>query len=204
MTLSVAIASEYDAYDGEIYRFLISQLLERDVERWAGEFSFNGNRSVVKLAPAFLEAASRHGIRHALLAVDNDGGSRRRPEHEESHVSPPFDIDDNDGCRECWLRAAIPCKWQQSGGLSCVVVPVQVLETWLLCARGDEFPGTPEQSYDRRSLKARFFGKPVPPVSARISMALEALRHGGALEVLRTRPSFARFEERVLDWAVAC
>jgi hypothetical protein len=63
VTLRVAIASEYDAYDGEIYRFLISRLLGREVERWTGEFSFHGNRSVVKLAPAFLDAAARRVLR---------------------------------------------------------------------------------------------------------------------------------------------
>ena len=64
MTLRVAIASEYDLYDGEIYRFLLEKILAQPVERWVGDYSFTGNRSVVKLAPAFLATAAWVVIRN--------------------------------------------------------------------------------------------------------------------------------------------
>ena len=91
MTLTVAIASENDSFDGEVYRFLLSQLLGVTVQRWAGTFAFNGCKSVVKLAPAFLNAAQAAGVGHALFAVDNDGGAAKKPEHD-----PP-----NRGCANC-------------------------------------------------------------------------------------------------------
>ncbi|MCA9596329.1 MAG: hypothetical protein KC776_23605 [Myxococcales bacterium] len=203
MTLRVAIASEYDLYDGEIYRFLLEKILAQPVERWVGDYSFTGNRSVVKLAPAFLATAARVGIRHAVLAVDNDGGAKRRPEHDEGHAPAPFDIDDDVRCRECWLTASIPARWSTLGGMTCVVVPVQVVETWLLCVRGDEFPREPERAFDRRALKTRFFGKPMPPVSTRIEMAIELLSAPHAMGALRKRPSYLRFEKRAVAWKSA-
>jgi len=129
MTLAVAIASEHDAFDGEVYRRLLERLLARPVTRWSGSFVFNGCKSVAKLCPAFLEAASAAGIRHALLAIDNDGGARRRPEHDDTHVPPAFDVDDDETCRECWLHQAVPSSWTADSRRHCVAVPVQVIET---------------------------------------------------------------------------
>ena len=108
MTLPVAIASEQDAFDGQLYGLLLERLLARPVARWTGPFVFNGCRSVAKLCPAFLAAAEAAGVQHALLAVDNDGGARRHPEHEAAHLPVPFNLNDEDGCRECWLTAAVP------------------------------------------------------------------------------------------------
>ncbi len=149
MTLEVAIASEQDAYDGEIYRLLLERLLGRPVVRWTGDFVFNGYKSVAKACDAFLHAASAAGIRHALLAVDNDGGARRHPEHEVTHPPVPFNLNDDEGCRECWLTATIPSSWTTGEMRLCVVVPVQVID---------------------------------------------------AIDVLRARPSFQRFADRVRDW----
>ena len=115
----------------------------------------------------------------------------------------PLDIDDDVRCRECWLTASIPARWSTLGGMTCVVVPVQVVETWLLCVRGDEFPREPERAFDRRALKTRFFGKPMPPVSTRIEMAIELLSAPHAMGALRKRPSYLRFEKRAVAWKSA-
>jgi len=201
MTLKVAIASEYDLYDGEIYRFLLQEILGVSVEKWPNSYAFSGCRTVAKLAPAFLAAAASSGIEHALLAVDNDGGARRRPEHEPGHVPPSFRLDDDEACRECWLVEAVPKSWMASGAKVCVGVPIQTLETWLLTLRGDVLHPTAEQHYGRAALKKRFFGKPTPPLAGRIRLALEVLRKPNALATLRTRPSFARFEAAARAWA---
>src|SRR5690349_17010072 len=132
MTLTVAIASECDPFDGEIYRHVTEALLGRPVQKWIGTSKFDGCRAVAKLAPAFLAAAAKAGVRHALLAVDNDGGGRRRPEHADTDVPVAFDIDDDQTCRECWLLQAVPSDWPTLGGQTCVVAPVQAIETWLL------------------------------------------------------------------------
>src|SRR5580704_8864263 len=155
MTLPVAIASEQDAFDGQLYELLLERLLGRPVARWTGTFAFNGCRSVAKLCPAFLLAAEAAGVEHALLAVDNDGGARRRPEHEPGHVPPAFALDDDVTCRECWLTQALPASWRAEPRRSCVVVPVQVIETWLLVLRGDALTPTPEHLNDRNVLKRR-------------------------------------------------
>jgi hypothetical protein len=201
VTLTVAIASEHDAYDGRLYELLLGRLLARPVVRWTGSFVFNGCKAVAKLCDGFLKAAEAHGIRHALLAVDNDGGARRRPEHEAAHVPPPFELDDDDGCRECWLGAAVPPSWRIGDRRSCVVVPVQVVETWLLVLRGQAFSSpTPEQYYGRTALKKAFFGKRIPPLATRVALAEAELARPNAIDVLRERPSFQRFAERVRDW----
>jgi hypothetical protein len=205
MTLDVAIASENDDYDGEIYRFLVSEILGESVTKWTGTFTFNGCKSVVSLAPGFLHAAAKNGVRHALLAVDNDGGSKRRPEHEASHVIPPFDLQDDVSCRECWVTASLPSTWGAAGGLSCVVVPVQVVETWLLSIRGHTFSGpSPEQTFHRPPLKKHFFqsGSKLP-AKVRLSLAMAELQKPGAIGVLRARPSFQRFEARILAWKMS-
>ena len=202
MTITVAIASEHDAFDGEVYRLLLERLLAQPVARWTGSFAFNGCKSVAKLCEPFLEAAEGAGVRRALLAVDNDGGARRRPEHAAAHVPLPFDLDDDDGCRECWLTAAAPSRWNAPGQCLCVVVPVQVVETWLLVLRGDELSPTPEQAcgYHRPSLKKLFFGKRIPPLATRVALAQAQIARPDALDVLCTRPSFQRFAERLSGW----
>lgn len=202
MTLRVAIASEYDGYDGEIYRFLLEAILCTPVTKWTGAFVFNGCNSVAKSAPGFLLAAQRAGVRHALLAVDNDGGAMRRPEHEDQHVVPTFNIKDTTSCRACWLTAAVPAAWSGSGGLSCVVVPVQVIETWLLSIRGHSFSAsTAERTYDRRALKRHFFGPGAfPPTRVAIAHAMTELQKPHALATLRTRPSFQRLEAALAAW----
>jgi hypothetical protein len=197
MPLTVAIASEFDPFDGEIYRFLLSALLGTDVVKWTGGFIFNGCRSVAKFAPAFLPAAGAGGVRHALLAVDNDGGSRRRPEHQVDHVSRPFDLDDDEGCRECWLEKATPSSWS---GKTCIGVPVQTIETWLLVLRGHSFERAPEHLYARRVLRKLFFGEPHPPVADRIKLALSELTKPDALQILAARPSFQRFAKQLEGW----
>jgi hypothetical protein len=80
-------------------------------------------------------------------------------------------------------------------------VPVQTLETWLLVLKKHDFrEPTPEQRYSRPALKKDLFGKPLPPEEERTRMALRLLQVPGALELLRQRPSFQRFEARLAGW----
>lgn len=200
MTLTVAIASECDQYDGEIYRYLLEAVLRVTVVKWTGTFVFSGYRTVAKLAPAFLAAAAGHNVRHAILAVDNDGGARRRPEHADHHESAVFAIDDDDMCRECWLTQSLPAAWGPSGERACVVVPVQVIETWLLAIRGSVLTPSAEQKYSRSAIKKEFFGKPMPPLAQRIALAVHELQKPDALTILGERPSFRRFMNRLQGW----
>lgn len=205
MTLTVAIASENDSFDGEVYRVLLAQLLGVPVVRWVGSFAFNGYKSVAKVAPAFLLAAAAAGVEHALFAIDNDGGASRNPEHEPSHVAPPFDLTDDRSCRECWLQSALPNAWKEGTGRLGIVVPVQLIETWLLVLRGAPLEPTPEQAsaYNRNALKKKFFGKTTPPLATRIALAKAELEKPNALDLLEERPSFRRFAERVAAWRIA-
>ena len=203
MSLVVAIAAESDAYDSQIYKRLLGMVLDTDVTSWTGGMIFNGNRAVAKLAPVFLSAASNAGIRHALLAVDNDGGGHRRQEHRHTCIVSTFDINDDVGCRECWLEAAAPPRWRASGGQLSVAVPVQTLETWLLALRGTVLNSpTPEQYYNRSALKSAFFGRPKPDLEGRIALARDLLDQPTALQTLEQRSSFRRFRDQVIRWTI--
>ena len=203
--LTVAIASENDDFDGELYRALLELVLERPVLCWKTEMRFDGHRAVYKLAEPFLSRARQHGVQHALFAVDNDGGSRRRPEHSDECPAPgtppaAIGLDDDDACRVCWLQSGIPASWSAAGGLLCLAVPVQTIETWLLHLRGDELTPSAEQVYNRPTLKKRFFGKPLPASKQRIQLALEQLQRADALLRLRERASFRLLESQLAAW----
>jgi hypothetical protein len=197
---TVAIATEYDDYDGEVYRFLLGRLLGAEVEKWRTEMRFSGDRTVRGLAELYLRKAAAQGVRHALFAIDNDGGARRRPEHDDSHDPADESIEEADRCRVCWLHQALPSSWLTEGRLLCVVVPVQTLETWLLCLRGDGLLPSPEQCYARRVLKKHLFGSPLPPVEMRSELALGLLGRPDALQRLRERRSFRHFEAQLAAW----
>ena len=103
----------------------------------------------------------------------------------------------------CWLNQRIPEAWkgEQSSHRACIIVPVQTLETWLLILKGHDFEGKrPEQTYDRLSLKKKFYGRPIPPSRRCTELALEQLRRPDALDILRERHSFQHFEQQLRSW----
>ena len=198
--LRVAIAAENDDYDGAILRRLLELALGEAVDPWASEMRFSGLWSVATQADPFLHSARAGGVKHALFAVDNDGGARRRPEHSPGHDAAQ-QAADPDGCRWCWLDRHVPAWWREGGRLQCVVVPVQTIETWLLHLRGDVLPApSPEQFYSRQVLKRALFGRAKPPLARRVELALELLARPDALERLRGRPSFRLVEVQLQGW----
>lgn len=200
--LTVAIASENGNYDSRIYQVLLSMLLGTEVEIWnEHSYTFHGWKPVVHNARLFLREAKSNGVHRALLAIDNDGGSKRRLEHHAGHIQSVDALNEEDGCAECLLAEQIPLEWRTPPLHCCTVVPVQTLETWLLVLKGYQFKEkSPEGRYHRYVLKRDLFGKPTPPEDVRTQMALALLRTPGALEILRKRPSFQRFEARLTGW----
>jgi hypothetical protein len=202
--LTVAIASENDALDAEVYRQLLARLLGTDVQRWKTDITFQGGgfRHVYNLVPTFLEFAAKNGVTRALIAIDNDGGSQRCPEHGPTHVAAQHGAGEED-CRVCWLGQRVPETWkaEPSTHRACIIVPVQTLETWLLCLNGHDFGDRrPEQTYDRPALKKKFYGRPIPPSRRCTELALEQLGRPDALDILRQRPSFQHFEQQLRSW----
>jgi hypothetical protein len=103
----------------------------------------------------------------------------------------------------CWLNQRIPETWKgaQSTHRACIIVPVQTLETWLLVLKEHDFENRrPEQTYDRPSLKKKFYGRPIPSSRRCTELALEQLRRPDALDILRLRPSFQHFEQQLRSW----
>lgn len=201
--LEVAIASENTDSDGEVYAAVLGLILGISVRPFRlEEFDFGGWPSVYSLAPTFLRVAADRGIRYALLAVDNDSW----PEHQAGDVIPAplfrkADLVAARSCRVCSLMAIIPADWKTAGGVSCVAVPVQTLETWLLCIDGHPFaPKTPEQKENRSHMALLCYGSKDATVIEKRRIGLELVGRPGALAILRQRPSFQRFEACVLDW----
>ena len=201
--LTVAIATESESFDAEAYRALLARLLGEDVARWKTDTRFSGWKSVCREITLYLDKAAADGVTRALVAIDNDGGARRRPEHDSLHVSAEQARDQEDGCAFCVLTEAVPRAWVAGGRGQCLVVPVQVLETWLLVIRGDALSPSPEQAcaYSRSALKKRFFGDGIRSQGTRTAMALEQIQKPDALEKLRALRSFRLFAEQAAQWA---
>jgi len=197
--LTVAIGAEGIDYDAEIYRTLLEMLLGTPIARYPPQVRFGGWKNVLALAETYLRDAHSAGVKHALFAIDNDGKSTKHLEHHPAHDAAAEAADES-GCRTCLLAQALPGWWTANAGKRCVVVPVQTLETWLLCIRGDDFSASPEQQYHRDVLKKRFFGRPLPPAPVRLSLALAEISKPGALDILRQRLSFRQFEAQLADW----
>ncbi|MFS8065378.1 MAG: hypothetical protein ACMG6S_03295 [Byssovorax sp.] len=202
--LTVAIATESESFDAEAYRALLSRLLDEEVTRWKTDLRFSGWKSVCRDIPLYLDKAADAGVTRALVAIDNDGGARRRPEHDVAHVSAQQASDDEDGCAFCLLTESVPSSWVVGDRKQCLVVPVQVLETWLLVIRGETLSPSPEQAhaYSRSALKKRFFGDSIRSQATRTVMALEQIQKPEALERLRALPSFRLFADQVDRWAI--
>ncbi len=202
--LAVAVVCENMASDGAILTRLVELVLDRPVQRWQPEgIELNGWKHVYKLSRSLLQWAADEGVEHAVVAVDNDGGAKRRPLHSPDH-EPPADremealLDDKDTCRWCTLRAALP---EELPLAVCLAVPLQALETWLMAASGEfDDEKRPEAIYHPRALKARCWGKPKPPDEDRQAMALEWLSGPDVLERLRRCESFGLFERCLLSW----
>ena len=145
-----------------------------------------------------MKNAQNAGVRHILAAIDNDGGARRHPPHDASHVRVE-QVEDAAGCRLCKLESWLPEPMIAS---VCIAVPVQALEVWLLAAGGHPFSApTPEQAYDRRALKKALYGSAASNAS-RTQIALEIL--AAPRDPLRARllerPSYRLFSHAATTW----
>jgi hypothetical protein len=201
----VAIASENDDLDGAVYERLVERCLGTSIIRWDNPMRFGGHRTVIKNIGLFLDRAWSAGVRHVVIARDNDGSAQKGPEHEPEH-DQAGQAEDPDGCRVCEISAAIPDFWRQQGGKICIGVPVQILETWLLVAEGRRsLQPTPEQcfGYSRSDVKKALFGRGRDAIrsrQARIHRAVEVLDADKALSRLRNLRSFRQVEVQLTGW----
>lgn len=201
--LVVAIASESNQFDREVYRRLLELVLEIGVSAFKTDIEFGNRTRVRTLANAFLERVLGQGVRHALFAIDNDGGMARRPAHDPAHNRIEQMTNPNDACSTCLMDSSVAPKWYELGVQVVFVVPIQTIETWLLVAQGSPFEGRPENTYHRPTLKKRLYGKPEPPVARRLEVALSVLSDPNALERMRALQSFVLFEQQVRSWLSA-
>ncbi len=152
-----AIAAENDLYDAEVYRALLEVELGENVERWRSDLVFTGWKHIRAQLPLFLQAAADQKVTRALVAIDNDGGSKRHPEHLPAHDAAA-QASDREGCRFCALATWLPASWRTDDRRACITVPVQTLETWRLCVSGHDFGERPPEAHYEEPI-ARPFAK---------------------------------------------
>ena len=73
-----------------------------------------------------------------ILLLGPTGCGKTHLAHDPGH-DPATEAATKTGCRFCLLAERLPVWWTAEPRKRCVVVPVQTLETWLLCIRGDAF-----------------------------------------------------------------
>jgi hypothetical protein len=198
----LALATENNPVDGEILLRLVGRLGIQP-KPWATSVRpFTGWQGIFKELPIFLELARRDGVQRALICIDNDGGARRHPAHQEDHDRVAEAQNGKAGCRTCRMLERLPEVWRAAPLEACVVVPVQAIETWLLALRNHAFANsTPENNYDRNALKKQFWADDLHAGDKRrLAVADAVLERADALVVLRKRPSFAAFENQVAGW----
>lgn len=191
-----AFACENPVFDASVYARLVALEIAGPVDPWTHDVVFTGWQSIKSQLPYFLRLAMDAGVRHAVVAVDNDGGARRRPGHEASHDAST-QANDPDGCRVCAMTTWVPPDWT---GDAVLAVPVQTIETWLLVLKDPAFEaGRPETRYHKRVLKRDLFGETSSPAS-RSELAFELLSRGDARDLLLRRPSYRHFAEQLGRW----
>ncbi len=97
------------------------------------------------------------------------------------------------------MLARVPPAWDAPPNLFAVVVPVQLVETWLLCLKSYAFPNSvPEHNFDRRALKRAFWGELLSAGDDdRVVFARALFWRPGAIDLLLQRKSFAYFANQV-------
>src|SRR5687768_12614608 len=162
--LTIAFCVE-DKTDEIIFQTLISRIMGEEIVPDATEYRRRrggGWTEVMKHAHAYAQRAWTAQLDALFIAIDNDGTTQ----HSSTHSSSPM----ND-CRRCRLpvlaKATEILSRPRSTPFTILYgVPVQIIETWLLLARGFAFSGAPETygigPEDRKTLKAELYGESVP------------------------------------------
>jgi hypothetical protein len=186
-----------DDTDEDVFRVLLSRILGVEVTLSETQYQFarGGWTNALRLAPIIARDAHLKGLDGALFAIDNDGAA---PTHVPAHKEPVK------GCRGCELRAAArihePLSWPRYELPALryfFTVPVQILETWLLLARGHDFKGEAEtlgrDATGRAKLKSLLYGMAQPDRDTMRSAALPIAETLDVSALAKVSPSFADF-----------
>jgi hypothetical protein len=190
-----------DRTDEIIYQTLIARILEDEVIADDTEYRRRrggGWSEVQRHASAYAERAWSKQLDGVLIVVDNDGA----PEHEERHSTSR-----EEACRRCVLPSAarepeLLRRPRNSAFAILYGVPVQILETWLLIARGFAFSGRPEargaSADDRRVLKKELYGALNPDRTTMLAIS-RPIAEAADLDALANRSaSFRELRDQTL------
>ncbi len=189
-----------DDTDEEIFRALLEKLWGEPIEV-AQTFRFprGGFGPALTTANAIARRTWFEHLDGALFAIDNDGHEPHRDDHVPSK---------NSSCRLCRLRfeanlgdllARDRAPFMPAHYL--FVVPVQFIETWLLCLTSHPFAGAPEAvgvtHTERRLLKAALYGVSNPDRETRRKATKPLLSKLDRAELARRSESFRRFASEI-------
>jgi hypothetical protein len=192
-----------DLTDEVILLRLAERILGRPIEAHWRRYRFErgGWAKALKLAPIIARDVFRSDADGAIFAIDNDEGE---PLHSREHAAKSVK-----GCRHCelvgkagveevrsWFRPGLgPLKFF-------FVVPVRVLETWLLLSRNDEFPGDPLQygrtAQQRRHLKHLLWKTEKPDQELMMTRGSELVAEADLTRLAQRSPSFHLFRDQLL------
>jgi hypothetical protein len=221
----VYILSE-DDNDELFYKECLEKITGKPYEILGPKLRRTGGISEVRrLIPLFINTVQRSGLTENvvfLIALDND----RSPIHPE-HATPADwsklpKADQKNSCRYCEVETALLAKlgldrqqWPIRGG---IIVPVQMLESWLLLILN---PGKyiNEQSLPsfakRDSSSAKYYYKSKPPQQLKDLREIEKERLGigsnrhlceycaeqlDPVDLSQRSPSFKQFMDEIMAW----
>lgn len=173
-----------DESDEAVACALLSKILGTNVQPDTTPYAVprGGWQAALRLAPVVARHAHRAGLAGAVFLIDNDGVE---PEHGSAHETNPV-MD----CRLCELRTRAnvhgPSRWNRPGLEPLrffFAVPVQMLETWLLMARGQarsDIERLGKTASERRQLKSLLYGTDAPD---RVLMKQVALPIANAVNI---------------------
>jgi hypothetical protein len=193
--MTILVGFHVEGHDYLVFRCLIARLLNVDelsTEPDRLDTTSMGWQTVLQVAPKALERFYNRGAQMAVIGVDNDGNQDllahgltedpKRPRHW-NHMGRSMP-----DCRRCQLeqlvidtRARLTYLPEKPGGSwpVVVVVPVEMIEAWLLVARaiaGGADGSLHAEREARTGQKMRFYGRPEPTREDLESRALPLLR----------------------------
>lgn len=201
--MKLAFCTE-DLTDEVILLRLAERIIDRRIEAHSRRYRFErgGWTTALKLAPIIAKDVFRSDADGAIFAIDNDEGE---PLHSRQH-----DVKPSKDCRHCELVAKADTKtvksWHRPGLPPLkffFVVPVRILETWLLLSREDQFPGDPlhygRRAQERRHLKHLLWRTERPDQELMMTRGRELVEEADLARLAQRSPSFALFREDLLS-----
>jgi hypothetical protein len=220
--MAILVGFHVEGWDQLIFRAFLAKLLdipEPDIFPDSVESSSRGWAFVFEILPKALKRFYNQCAQAVVVGIDNDGnhdladtGLQEDPKHARHWNHAP---NSHDQCRWCRLNHIIaqaraelnwvPLKPGETWPII-LVVPVEMIESWLLICQSIAHPGTGQlnaESTSRAPQKQLFYGKPTPSRRDVENIALPLIRQMSPAQLVALgnhSRSFAQFAAAVADY----